>query len=234
MDNAASRLLDILLRAKQLPPSNPCLHNWKVLFGIDHDHEVPEHIGALLSLSGEAARQIVELHPDCTAGVDHWRSRLTAAMSMATLQSSWNDFFKHVDSHSITYLKMQAKLVNGERRTAKLDGDRLDHALSALRTSLDDIVASELAPEAKIILLERIRSLIAAIENYGIVGQEAIFDLLKATAFDISTLKDAGETMPNSNALREGLSILADLMTVASSIPAIAPPALALIERIVQ
>jgi hypothetical protein len=234
MDNAACRLLELLLRAKQLPMSNQCLLNWKTLFGVHHDYEVPERIGAMLALSGEAARQIVDLHPDCAEGVNYWRSRLTSAMTVATLNSQWNEFFKYIDSHSISYLKMQAKLVNGERKTSKLDKDRLGQALSALRTSLDDIAASDLAPEAKIILLDRIRSLIAAIENYAIVGQDAIFDLLKAAAFEMSAFKEAGETMPSSSALREGLSILADLMTVASSMPAIAPPAIALIERIVQ
>jgi hypothetical protein len=234
MDNSVSRLLKILERAKELKGTNPCIQNWKELFNAREDYEVPEKIGSLLTLSGVAARQVVALHPDCIDGVIYWQSRLTSALSSASLKSEWSEFFKYIDGHAISYLRMQAKLVDNERRSTLLEESRLNDARIALHTALDEISSSNLSNEAKIILLDRVRSLIAAIENYAIFGQDAIFDLLKATAFDIGSLREAGQDIPKSGALREGLSILADLMTVASSIPALAPPALALLERIVQ
>ncbi len=234
MDNAVSRLLVLLLRGKELSAATQCMQNWKTLFNVTHDHEVPEKLGALLVLAGDAARQVIELHPDCTDGVNYWRSRIAAALTVSTLHSPWNEFFKYIDSHSISYLKMQAKLVNGERGTVLLDDSRLKSSHGALRTALDEIASSSLSPEAKLVLLDRVRSLIAAIENYEIVGQQAIFDLLKATAFDLGALKEAGQDVSGSKSLKEGLSILADLMTVASTIPVLGPPALALIQRITQ
>ncbi|WP_447595916.1 hypothetical protein [Stenotrophomonas rhizophila] len=234
MDNAVSRLLDLLLQGKQLPVSTQCMQNWKTLFNVTHDYEVPEKLGAMLVLAGDAARQVIELHPDCTDGVNYWRSRLATALTVSTFQSPWNEFFKYIDSHSISYLKMQAKLVNGERRTIPLDDSRLKSSRDALRMALDEIALSDLSAEAKLVLMDRVRSLIVAIENYAFFGQQAIFDLLKATAFDLGVLKEAGQDASESKSLREGLSILADLMTVASTIPVFGPPALALIHRITQ
>ena len=225
MDNSAYRLLTILEAGKKYPGNRPCLSAWKHLLGADTELEVLGKYGYFFRLVGEAAEEVLRISPSSEGAVSHWKSRILAGISSSHMSSPWEAFMGQIDSHTFEYLRMQVDLVDGKIHKKSLDIEQLTKARGHLFVALNEIRESNsLTPETRIALIAKIQGIISAIDNYSIVGQDHVFDAVKAAFFDIAHANQRGVEVPGKSSIREGLSILSDLMSVADGAIALSGP----------
>ena len=224
MENSASRLLELLEKGKAFPKNKSCADAWKFLLGVERDIEIPERLGHFYRLVGQAAEDVIRSNPAAAGGVDHWRSRIYSAIENSKFGNPWENFINQIDSHTFNYLRLQSDSLDSKRPTKKLNKDHLKKARDFLEKSLDEIRESSLPGADKINLIAKIQSVIFAIDNYDILGQEAVFDSMKIAAFDYANTSNKHQEMPGQSNVREGLAILADLMSMADGAIALTGP----------
>jgi hypothetical protein len=233
MDNSAFRLLTILEAGKNYPGNYPCVRAWKDILGAETELEVPEKYGYFLRLVGETANDVLQISPSSEDAVAHWRGRILAAMSSSHMSSAWEGFISNIDSHTFSYLRMQADLINGKTPKNSIDTSQLAKAREHLQIALNEIRDSRtLKAETRIALISKIQAIISAIDNYHIVGQEYIFDAVKVVYFDMTLAKQEGIEVPGKSNIREGLSIIADLMSMADGAIALSGPIMQLVSNL--
>lgn len=223
MDNSAQRLLTLLEAAKAYPnPQHSAQSAWRAVFELDDALDIPQKLGALLVLSGQAAREVVEIDPATEQAVRHWRSQI---FHMCTYGHGalWKEVAAHIDIHTLEYLRLQARLLEYANPTKSIAKESLDNARLALEDAIDEIRQSDLESLLKIRIIERIREIVIAIDNYEITGQKAVFDAFKLSIIDLGDQLSKND-LPGKAKLREGLAVIADLMNVASSSASLAPP----------
>lgn len=224
MDNAASRLLAILESGKKLQGNISCVSAWKTLLNANSKAEVPEKFGEVLWLAGKAADEVLRISPNSTYAVSHWRNCILAAVSNSHLASPWENFISHIDGHTLEYLRTHAELIDGKFPAKTLNSEKLQEAKKKLLDALGEIRNSDLDPATRIMLTAKIQAIITAIDNYFITGQEGVFDSLRIAAFDLVAVEQKQRDFPGHSKAREGLSILADLMSYADGLIALSAP----------
>lgn len=229
MDNAPLRLYRLLKAMKDYPHEQKSVASvWKAVLNIEDDMDMPQKVGAVLLLSGQAARQVLDAEPDALGAVQHWRHQIYQFCSFG-FGNKWADARGQIDKHTLEYLKLHARILQHVAPSLDIPIDRLNEARIALEKAINEIYASDLAPDFKFLLIDRIRSIVVAIGNYLITGQEGVFNAFKVAGVDLREPLSSAE-IPGKGHLREGLSIIADLMTVAASGVALAAPVKNLLE----
>lgn len=120
-----------------------------------------------------------DTYPDEPSTWDHWNSQVRNAFLQQQLQGQWSTFIAHIDSHSYTYLRMHAKLLQVKSKTSPLSGDVLESTRSELNECLVNLMKSDIDQDVKGYLARNIRKLIAAIDEYHITGTTGIFDSIE-------------------------------------------------------
>lgn len=226
-DSATNHLLTIATAARNLSIDRPFIDGWKILFDISDTTEAYRKIGLVYKLIDVAAQEVLVSHPEQLEAVNHWRSQLYTGMQ-ATSAGNWLHFIKYIDVHSINYLRLQASLVHLTIGEMQVDRDDLIEAKNLLIQAIDEIGASHLGDQTKIMLIKRIRCLITAIEDYWITGNDAIFDQFKATVYDLAANSEIREKGLGEK-LSQAAEILANVVTSASGIQQLIAPTLKLL-----
>ena len=233
MDNSAYRLLTLLEAGKKYPGNYACVRVWKDLLSAETELEVPEKFGYFLRLVGETAHDVLQISPSSVDSVSHWRGQILTAMSSSHMSSAWEGFINHIDSHTFAYLRMQADLIDGKIHKKLIDINQLTKAREHLLLALSAIRDSNtLAPATRIALITKIQAIISAIDNYHILGQEHVFDAVKVIYFDMTHAQQQGIEVPGKSNIRDGLSIFADLMSMADGAIALSGPIMQLLQNI--
>jgi hypothetical protein len=216
VENAALRLVRILEKAKEEPAERvAAVAVWKRVLDVETDEELVEKFGLLMALTGEASREILESFPDSADIVRHWQTKLYQVFAGFSLGASpWSEVVAQIDKHTIHYLRLHAQLLERNVDQKRMSKSDFSEARSLLQAAIEEIKASELAPEIKIRIVERIRAIITAIENFEITGQDAVFDAFVLAVVETSMGKGK---QAKSEKLKEGLGVLANLMTVAQA-----------------
>ncbi len=203
---------------------------WKQLFGSRDNLSVLRELGLLFPLVENAALEASSFGNGLTGqSTKHWRTQVLTSITGATAHNNWEKFRSGIDVHTLGYLELQANLVGNINSDQPISEEGLGEALEQLKAALLQIGQSSLSVEVKAILLRRIRELIAAIEDYRFIGNPALFDHFKAASFDISAAKADNPEVSKIDGLDKGLSILANAISVASSVKGLAKPALKLL-----
>lgn len=233
-DNPAYRLVTILEAGKKIPGESSCKGAWADLLETDQSsYQLLERIAKVMELPSLVFQALTDADPSEAQNCSHWTAQISKAFSHQNLSSNWHSFIGHVDHHSITYLKMHAKILDfgSKRRVINLT------ELGKVRAELDDIVKEILASDeitqvTKVYLVRNLRKLISAIDEFRITGSEAIFDALEAVvghaAFD-QDYKNSLSAKVAGSRLTDCLQTLANLVTVALGYKELAAPITALL-----
>jgi len=233
LDNPARRLVTILEAGKRIKIDAPCKTAWAQLLGVDpHSHELFARMAKVMELPSLAFQALTDADPSDAQDCNHWRAQLNNAFSQQNLSSNWQTFIGHIDQHSVTYLKMHAKILDlGSSRHAINPAE-----LGKARAELDDILKNVLASEdielaPKKYLVRNLRKLITAIDEFHLTGSEAIFDAIEVTIghaiFDESYKKALKQEVTGSK-LGTCLETLANLISVAQGVKELAAPIVSL------
>jgi hypothetical protein len=169
-------------------------------------------------------------NPDARNAATHIRACMLRICS-SNLAAPWAETLKFIDQHTIEYLRMHSRLSRVYAPIKLLEKESFERARNCLESAIEEIRNSNLTAQTKFSLVNRIRSILNAIENFEITGQEQVFDEFKLAIID---LKDelAKDDLPGKSKIREGLSIIADLLQIATTIYALTSPVRQMIENL--
>lgn len=225
MDNAASRLLEILEKGRDIEGDTQCVNAWRMLFPIEDNIDVAGYFGDFLKLSQDAAKEIIGTHPDESDSVNHWKSCIFKAIYSVPLNGKWADFQRHIDRHALNSLRSQAKLLHANHQRRQINSETLQSIRQHLTLAAEKLSDSNIDDFIKTTIGLRIDQVISCINRYRFCGSESVIDAAKLLAADISILpEEPREAFKESSAfasIKESLSILSNATTVATALPQI-------------
>lgn len=178
--NPAFRLLSILEEGKNENQQVTCRSVWAKLLKTDENSpELLIRLGKTMELPSLIVQALQDTYPDEPSTWDHWNSQVRSAFMQQQLHGQWTTFISQIDSHSYTYLRMHATLLQVQSKTRPLNHDVLETTRSDLNECLVTLMKAELDQEVKGYLARNIRKLIAAIDEYHITGTTGIFDSIE-------------------------------------------------------
>lgn len=226
-DSATNHLLSILIEARELQVNVAFIDGWKRLFRVNDSLEAYRKVGLLYQLIDSSAQEVLVSDQTQVDSVNHWRAQLYKGLNSGPTKN-WLEFLSCIDAHTINYLRMQASLVHLTNSDNQIEPQELLKARNMLDEAILEIKESGLSEPTKIAVIRRLRSIMAAIDDYSICGNEAVFDQFKATIFDLAANTEVSEKGIGKK-LSEAIAVLANLVTSATGLQQLASPALKLL-----
>ncbi|KEZ97087.1 MULTISPECIES: hypothetical protein [Xanthomonas] len=226
--SSTSSLYEILVKITGHRSGVDFYTGWKQIFPSVDNNDVLRQIGLIYQLTDSAKQEIESIASKVSArSTNHWRTQILAALTNPG--THWEGFRKAFDDHTLSYLELQATLIEGKLSDSPISIEILTEALDNLREAIRLLVESEIPREQKIQLVRQLRELVAAIEDYEFVGNPGVFSKFKATTFDLAAVKTIDKNFPKIDELEKGLSIIANAIAISSSLKGLAKPALKLL-----
>jgi hypothetical protein len=140
------------------------------------------------------------------------------------LAGQWATFINCIDQHTITYLIMHSRLLQVNSKSQLASEDALANIREELNSVLTELLHSDVEFEVKKYLSRNLRKLIAAIDEYKLTGNLAIFDaieiLMGHSVFDAKYKNLITEHVIGKRIV-DAIGLLADVMTIATGLPQI-------------
>ncbi|WP_323148325.1 hypothetical protein [Pseudomonas oryzihabitans] len=206
MDNAATRVLAILLKTKEANEDASCLTVWKYALETEDDIAVLGKIGKFLVQSNQAAEDIKRHFPNQSDSATYWQNQILVGMQNTSLSQRWAHFTVYIDNHVINYLQAHSALLSAVHGNPKLSSDSLSNLERLLNESLGEIRNSTLTSKTKLILSKKIIETIESINDYKILGFEEVFDNLTSLAGNIAFLPNEEKLVLKENSAYEKIT----------------------------
>jgi len=223
--NPAFRLLSILENGRSKDQSTACRTIWaEILKTSENSPELLIRLGKTMELPSLIVQALQDTYPDEPNTWDHWSSQVRNAFMQQQLHGPWSSFIGYIDSHSYTYLRMHAKLLQVQSKTKPLNSEILEETRSTLNECLTNLLKAELDQEVKTYLARNLRKLIAAIDEYHITGTTGIFDSIEVVmghqVFD-PKYKSFIRESDLGQQISTVVGIIADAMSIVMGLPQI-------------
>lgn len=178
--NPAYRLLSILEEGKSIGAQSGCKAAWAQILKTDQNSpDLLIRMGKVMELPSQIIQALQDIYPEEQNTWQHWNNQVGHAFISQQLQSQWGTFINNIDSHSYTYLRLHAKLLQVQSRTKPLEADTLKKIRSDLDECLAETLQSDFDIDVKRYLARNLRKLIAAIDEYHITGTAGILDSIE-------------------------------------------------------
>jgi hypothetical protein len=222
-DNPAARLLALLTEGKMCLPGTSCREVWNDLLNANGDASLlMSRLGKVMELSRETVLALEAAFPDQGNTWSHWEAQVNTAFMVQNLHATWESFINHIDTHSITYLRMSAALLQTRMTTKLIANDEL----STLRTTLDqilvDVFATDQPEEVKRYLVRSLRKLINSIDEYRLTGTLPMLDTIESSLGHAAVDKAYKSFLTDTEVgkkLLDTLASMANVVTVSVGIP---------------
>lgn len=224
-DNPAARLLSLLSQGKEIPEQTPCFKAWEELLGVqDNNSLLMTRLGKVMELPRSTIEAVQETFPDQPNTWSHWEAQVNSAFMVQNMHANWATFINHIDSHTITYLRMAAALLEAKANTKLIANEDLMTIREKLSDILAEVLTSNQPDEVKSYLARSLSKVIATIDEYKITGALPLLDLTEKAiahaAFDDNYKAFLSNTELGQRLL-ETLASMANVVTVAIGIPQI-------------
>ena len=230
VDNPASRLLQILEAGRKHPGNANCRAVWLDVLKAGKDNaELNAKIGKVMQLPLEIIDLLKEHYGAQGDTWSHWSTQVATAFMSQNLNSNWASFSGHIDDHTIMYLRMAVGLLDAKISVRRMSDENLKKLYASFTALLAEILHSDLDSSLKKFLVDHLRRIVSAIEDYSISGGSALLDSLEVVVGH-AYLDPSYRTFLTSTELGarilESLSVAANLVTVAVGVPQLAQVAL--------
>jgi len=221
-DNAASRLLELLRKAKALDQNVPSVKAWQTILETKGSAQLLSRLGKMIALP-EKISETLSNSVDTTPGVvQHISNQFYAAFSSHKFSDKWEVFVTKIDGHMMNYLALASTLLETQVKTKRLEEAELDELRQGFVDLLEKVRASQLSPRVKAYVVLQLHDLVAALDDYFITGAEPILERIEAAighAYVDPEYKGFLRDHELGKSLLECLSAAANLVTVAVGIP---------------
>jgi len=223
-DNPAAALQSILEKAVAEKPDQPCHEVWTRLLEITPEDQggLIAKLGMVMDLPRRTLVQIRTSFPNQLKLAEMWTASVESAFLQQHLAGNWGSFAVHIQPYCIAQLGLTAELIQTRLGANLLKNEDLLNVLVGLRTLLAEVDSSSLENDLKAYLGREICELQQLIRNYRVTGAVPILkqteamlghSLLDPKYSHFLTSHDLGAR------LLENLSAMANLLTVAVSLP---------------
>jgi hypothetical protein len=221
-DNAASRLLELLRKAKALDQNVPSVKAWQTILETKGSAQLLSRLGKMIALP-EKISETLSNSVDTTPGVvQHISNQFYAAFSSHKFSDKWEVFVTKIDDHMMNYLALASTLLETQVKTKRLEEAELDELRQGFVDLLEKVRASQLSPRVKAYVVLQLHDLVAALDDYFITGAEPILERIEAAighAYVDPEYMGFLRDHELGKSLLECLSAAANLVTVAVGIP---------------
>lgn len=223
--NPAFRLLKILEEGKDIQRETRCKQVWaSILKTNENSPELLIRMGKVMELPSLIVTALQDTYPEEPNTWTHWQTQILNAFSAQQLNGQWGSFIANIDTHSFTYLRIHAKLLQVQSQSKPLNEDLLEKTRSNLNDCLSELMKSDVDNAVKGYIARNLRKLIAAIDEYHITGSTGIFDSIEITmghqVFD-HKYRDFIKDSTLGQKITNILGTLADAMAISQGLPQI-------------
>jgi hypothetical protein len=223
-DNPAAALQAILERGVSEKQDQSCHIVWSRILELEPDE--PGGLFAKLSAVMDLPRRTLVLlqasFPSQVSAASVWMSPIETGFMQQQLNGQWGSFSTHIQPYCIAQLSLTAELIQTRLGAELMSGEDLVKALADLGELQKEIDCSTLDKTLKAYLCRGLSDLQHAIRNYRISGALPILTQTEAM-IGHSLLDPSYSSFLKSHALGsrllENLSAMANLLTVAVSLP---------------
>ncbi|MEZ7278642.1 hypothetical protein [Pseudoalteromonas sp. 68 DY56-GL68] len=183
VNNSAGRLLNILMEGKEANPNENCKKVWSRILNVEEDNSfvLVGRIGKVFSLVDNISTELKKLDNVDVKRYMSWTKYLDTAFSKCNLESSWNEFIKHINEPILDYLHMTSGMLSTNCPQPVLPRSELESIYDGAKDLIDKIIDSDLPQSIKQYFLSQLRKIIIAIEEYKITGSAEVVDIVEAT-----------------------------------------------------
>lgn len=223
IDNAASRLHELLTRAKAIDPNTASVHAWEQLLQAKKNPALLlSRLGKVIALPESIAATLSNSVNTAPGVISHISSQFYAAFSAHKFGEKWEVFITRIDDHMMNYLALASTLLETQIKTKRLEEGEIEGLRKSFVELLDHVRASELPPRLKSYVVLQLHDLISSLDDYFITGAEPILGRIEATighAYIDPEYKNFLKDHELGKSLLNCLGAAANLMTVAVGIP---------------
>lgn len=231
-ENPATRLLELLKAAKQLPQNKPARQTWMTLLNARDQTELWTGLSRANALIQETSSAVNRWHPEGLPSTPYWAKQLETAFTLQNLQGDWSTFVNHFDEHAIAYLDITARLLDAHYKTKAVTQEERDGYRTSLNEMLEEVLASEQPAELKKYLVKSLQRIIAALDDYKLTGSAAVIDSVQSMIGDAVLHEELGEQVKQSDLAQRvfsSVALIANTMTIASGGLALSMPVMKLL-----
>jgi hypothetical protein len=225
-DNAASRLLALLVKAKSIDPNTSSIHAWEQVLNTKKNPALLlSRMGKMIALPEQITTTLANSVETSPSVVQHISDQFYAAFITHKFSEKWEVFVSRIDAHITNYLALASTLLETQIKTRQLDVDELQGLREDFEQLLEKVRLSDLPPRLKSYVVLQLHDLIAALDDYFITGAEPILERIEATighAYIDSEYRGFLKDHELGKSLLDCLGAAANLVTVAVGIPQLA------------
>lgn len=222
-DNAASRLLELLRRAKTIDPNTASVHAWEQLLQARKNPSLLlSRLGKMIALPEKISTTLSNSVDTAPGVVNHISSQFFAAFSSHKFGEKWEVFIARIDDHMMNYLALASSLLETQIKTKQLEESELEELRQSFVELLEKVRPSDLPPRLKSYVVLQLHDLVSALDDYFITGAEPILEHIEATighAYIDPEYKGFLRDHELGKSLLDCLGAAANLVTVAVGIP---------------
>jgi hypothetical protein len=223
-DNPAAALQNILQRGLEEKQAQPCHEVWSRILEIRSDDpgELIARLGEVMDLPRRTLVFVQASFPNQLKATTTWKAEIENAFMQQHLNGLWVTFISHVSPYCIGHLSLTSELIQTRLKSSIIASEDLTNVLQSLSSLVAEIDDSDLQVQLKAYLTREINDLQHSIRTYKISGAVPI--LRHTEAMLGHSLVDPEyssflSSHPLGARLLENLSAMANLLTVAVSLP---------------
>lgn len=223
-DNPAASLQAILERGVQEQPDQACHSVWAKILGLQPGDpgRLYAKLGPVMDLPRQTLVFVQASFPNQVKNTELWVGQVETAFLNQHLAGQWATFIGHISPHCIAHLSLTAELIQTRLGAKLLLDEDLARTLESLSSLISDVDSSALDQALKTYLARELSELQHLIRNYKLTGAVPVLRQTEAL-LGHSLLDPSYSSFLTSHALGarllENLSAMANLLTVAVSLP---------------
>ena len=234
-DNCAERLLKILVEGKAIAANVNCRNAWKQILEVDDQKEsfLLSRLSKAMMLPDLTVESLKNIDGSDHSFYQHWYSAVTTGFKKQNLNDNWGTFINNIDDHSISYLKINASLLQAHVSNSNISEEKLDEIHQKIQETLDDVLGSDLSEVVKIYLINSLQNILNAIREYKITGFSPIMEAIESSFGHAVINSEFREEMKNSETGKkvwDALGAVATIVSLATGLPQIASAAMNLLQ----
>ncbi len=177
-NNSAARLLNLIKTGKAID-RNLFIHEaWSKLLSIPKDDKslLFKRLGKTISLTLEVRKDIeaLSISKEDIALYLRWWGPVHSAFHGTTLEMKWDQFLNRLKDDTILSLEFCASTLSKEKPEKTIEKEKIQSILKEIDNLIDEIENTDLEQPLQNYLLEHLRNIKNALEEYKICGIAAI------------------------------------------------------------
>ncbi len=223
-DNPAARLLAILEAGKEYQNHENCRSVWKRILDIEShpDSLLMSRLGKVMELPEQIITVLKQDFPNQVNTYTHWSKQTNRAFSQQNLNGQWKEFYSHIDTHTLNYLRLNADLIQTKSPTHLIELERLNELREKISELLTELIDSDFEAEFKEFMSRSLQRMVFAIDEYRISGALPVMDAIEGAfghAFFDEKYKNVLSNTGLGSKIISTLSTVADAMSIALGVP---------------